>query len=188
MTRQIKWLFTVLLVIAAGSAGFSLTGIYGSEAELRLELDRSDNELSLYQGDERIRRFTVSVGKHGHETPLGSYRISHLIWNPWWHPPQAKWARNKKVTPPGPDNPMGRVKLYFAPELYIHGTQETSKLGEPASHGCVRLANEEVIELAETIHRYGAPQSAGIIDRLIRNPKMTREIRLKTKVPLRIVE
>lgn len=154
---------------------------------LRLVIDRSANVLSVYRGDERIRRYTVSVGKKGHETPLGSYRISHLVWNPWWHPPDSKWARGKKVTPPGRDNPMGRAKLHFAPLLYIHGTPHTDQLGEPASHGCVRMSNSDVVELAELIHRYGAPQSTGIIQRVLNNRTLTRQIWLKQKVPLKVV-
>ena len=62
------------------------------------------------------------------------------------------------------------------------------RLVDPASHGCVRMANSEVIELAETIHNYGAPKSAGIIGKLVDNPKMTRKIWLKKKVPFRIVK
>ena len=188
VNRQLKWLFLFFLAIGAAGAGYARAVEYPAAEGLRLELDRSANVLSLYRGDERIRQYTVSTGTPGHETPVGSFQVTHLIWNPWWHPPQARWARNKKVTPPGPDNPMGRVKIYFAPELYIHGTQEVSKLGDPASHGCVRMANNEAIELADLIHNFGAPQSADIIDKLVDNPKMTRKIWLKQKVPFRIVK
>ena len=177
-------LLLVLLIAAAGAFAAREPGA-GAET-VRLELDRSANQLSVYRGEEQIRQYAVSVGKRGYETPLGSYRISHVVWNPWWHPPASKWARNKKVTPPGRNNPMGRAKLFFAPELYIHGTQKVERLGEPASHGCVRMANGDVIELARLVHEYGAPKSSSTIDRLVANRKMTRQVWLKRKVPFRI--
>jgi hypothetical protein len=53
---------------------------------------------------------------------------------------------------------MGRVKLHFAPLLYIHGTPEAEALGDPASRGCVRMRNSDVIELTRLVHQYASPR------------------------------
>lgn len=157
-------------------------------SSLRLVINLAARRLYVYEDGKRTRTYVVSVGKPGHRTPTGRFRISHLIWNPWWHPPKSKWAQGKKVTPPGPNNPMGRVKMYFRSMYYIHGTPETSTLGQPVSHGCVRMYNKDAIALARLIMSYGAPHvKKSEIDRLIANPKATKTIWLRKTVPLQVI-
>jgi murein L,D-transpeptidase YcbB/YkuD len=157
--------------------------LHGVSSGLHLVLNVAGNRLHVYENGERTKTYKVSVGKQGHETPPGEYRIRQVIWNPWWHPPNSAWARGRKPAPPGPDNPMGRVKLNFAPLLYIHGTEEWQSLGSPASHGCVRMRNDELIELTRLVHRYASPSvSSGLIDELVASPRSTRTIRLATPV------
>jgi len=155
---------------------------------LRLVINLAARRLYVYENGKRTRTYVVSVGKPGHRTPTGSFRISHVVWNPWWHPPQSKWARGKKVTPPGPGNPMGRVKMYFRSMYYIHGTPETSTLGQPVSHGCVRMYNRDAIALARLVMAHGAPHvSEAEVDRLVANHKATKTIWLRSSVPLQVV-
>ena len=103
--------------------------------------------------------FVIAAARQcrGNQTPAGNYQVNSIIWNPWWHPPDSDWARGRKVEPPGAMNPMGRAKLNFAPLLYIHGTFERGALGDPASRGCVRRENEDLIELTRLVHQYLTP-------------------------------
>lgn len=157
-------------------------------ASLRLVLNLAARRLHVYEGGKRTHTYVVSVGKPGHRTPTGRFRINHLIWNPWWHPPNSKWARGKKATPPGPRNPMGRVKMYFRDKYYLHGTPETSTLGQPVSHGCVRMYNKDAIALARLIMSHGAPHvSESAIDGLVANTKATKTYWLRTTVPLQVI-
>jgi murein L,D-transpeptidase YcbB/YkuD len=150
---------------------------------LHLVLNVAGNRLHVYEDGVRTRSYTVSVGLPGYETPKGEYRVSEVIWNPWWHPPNSEWARGRKPESPGPDNPMGRVKLYFAPLLYIHGTPESEALGDPASRGCVRMRNSDVIELTYLVHQYATPGiDPKLLQRLEESPTMTRNIKLPTPV------
>jgi murein L,D-transpeptidase YcbB/YkuD len=183
-----------LILVAAAGAGINAnrTVPYGALFErsaptgLSLVVNAPANRLYVYRDGVKIRTYKVSIGKRGFETPPGQYRVDHVVWNPWWHPPASSWARDAKVTPPGPDNPMGRAKLFFGNLLYIHGTPHERQLGEPASHGCVRMANADVMELARLVHEYGAPATATQIEALAANPNMSRTVWLKTKVPLAI--
>ena len=80
---------------------------------------------------------------------------------------------------------MGRVKLQFSDLLYIHGTTEESWLGAPASHGCVRMSNRDLIELARLLHSYSTPRlAANVLETLENNPQQTRTFTLRTAVPL----
>lgn len=155
---------------------------------LRLVVNLPAFRLDVYQNGELIRSYPVAVGMPGHATPTGSYTIKKAVWNPWWHPPDRGWAAGQGPVPPGPNNPMGRVKLYFRPLYYIHGTPLEGSLGSAASHGCIRMRNEDAIELARLVHRYAAPDvSSGEVEWLVSHSDATRTIGLAAPVELDVI-
>jgi murein L,D-transpeptidase YcbB/YkuD len=155
---------------------------------LLLELNIPAFRLDVRAGGRTLRSYRVAVGTRRYPTPVGDYRIDEVVWNPWWHPPDSEWARDRTVTPPGPANPVGRVKLTFRPLYHLHGTPEPESLGTAASHGCVRLSNPDVVELARLVHRSASPDVPDpVLDRLEAEPWRTRTIALAEPVPLRIV-
>ena len=173
-------LFVVLTLLTAGAAS-AQTG------ELRIDLNIPTNRLVVYEGERVLRTYPVSVGLPGHDTPTGSFKISRAEWNPWWRPPEREWAKNDKVTPPGPNNPMGRVKLFFLPLYFIHGTPDSGNIGQAASHGCVRMLNTDVIALARLLHTRAAPQvTSAEIDRILSRSGTTRVVGFRDSVALTI--
>ena len=167
---------------AAGTISFE-------DAAVRMRIDISERKLYVEQNGSVIESYNVAVGTSEHPTPRGSYSVRRMIWNPRWVPPDSDWAKDEKVREPGdPKNPMGRVKIFFRePTYYIHGTNAESSIGTAASHGCVRMLNKDVIELARLlIDTTGAPIEPGLIQRLINRVRQTREVRLHEAVPLRV--
>jgi murein L,D-transpeptidase YcbB/YkuD len=83
---------------------------------------------------------------------------------------------------------MGRVKMFFRqPDYFIHGTNAETSIGTAASHGCVRMLNDDVIELAQLVMEHGgAAIEPGLIRRLINRVRQTKEVRLGNPVPVRI--
>jgi hypothetical protein len=123
-----------------------------------------------------------------YKTPTGEFEISRVIWNPWWYPPDAEWAAKDSVTPPGPSNPMGKVKLLLNGPYYLHGTPLVSSLGSAASHGCVRMRSEDAAELARIAQRHGgADVSAEFMDSVMASWKRTRVVDLDAFIPVSIV-
>jgi murein L,D-transpeptidase YcbB/YkuD len=156
--------------------------------DLRLVVNIPGYRLDVYESGQLTRSYDVAVGKPGHSTPRGSYRISRAIWNPWWHPPNSGWARGRKPEPPGESNPMGRVKLYFRNLYYIHGTPPGTPMGNPESHGCIRMRNRDVVELARLVHQYGNPGlSPAELNALEADARRTRTINLRNRIALEIV-
>lgn len=155
---------------------------------LSIDINIPENRLRLYEGDSLLKVYRISVGMAGHDTPDGQFSIDHAEWNPWWRPPPGRaWAKDDHVTPPGPNNPMGRVKLFFAPLYYIHGSPHVREIGTPASHGCIRMMNPDVIELARILHtRSGGSLGAQQITRLLAHPSQTTGSRLAAPVPVTI--
>jgi murein L,D-transpeptidase YcbB/YkuD len=174
-----RLLFGVLVVLLGGT-GFNIFWRHQAPEDIRLVLNIPASRIDVFEHGERTRSIEISVGRRGHETPAGRYRISSVVWNPWWHPPKSEWARKEKVTPPGPTNPMGKVKINFAPLLYIHGTPYENDLGAPASHGCIRMGKQDLLELARLIHKYRTPRVDGeVLATLEANDRMTRQFAVK---------
>ena len=157
-------------------------------AELSLEVDVADRELRVAQNGSAVRKYDISVGKQKNPTPIGSFKIRKIIWNPSWKPPDEKWARGKSAKPPGhPQNPMKRVKIFFKePDYYIHGTDETESLGRAGSHGCIRMDEDEVTELAKLLMEHGGkPQPEPWYRRVLRR-RTTKVVLLSTPIPIQI--
>lgn len=134
-----------------------------------------------------IRSFDVAVGTPQYPTPRGDYAISEITWNPWWTPPPGEWAREETVTPPGPTNPMGRVKMQFAPYYLVHGTPLERSIGSAGSHGCVRMRNDDVVALARLLQdSSGISMSEGEVWDLLQTGR-TRVVTLPLPVSTAIV-
>jgi murein L,D-transpeptidase YcbB/YkuD len=179
--RTAPALLTVALTAAATPAR--------AQAPMEIVVNIPAGRLAVMQGGEQIRSYPVSVGTPRHATPTGSAGIQRMVWNPSWTPPQSDWARDERPAAPGLNNPMGRVKMHLFQDYYVHGTPARNErfLGRPASHGCIRMRNEDVIELARLVLRAdGAPVSDETIQGLIANPRRTREMRLSGRVRVRI--
>jgi murein L,D-transpeptidase YcbB/YkuD len=82
---------------------------------------------------------------------------------------------------------MGRVKLNFLPLYFLHGTPAVQSLGRAASHGCVRMANQDAIALALRVHAVGTPALPhAVLDSLVADTSFTRLIALEFPVPIGI--
>jgi lipoprotein-anchoring transpeptidase ErfK/SrfK len=111
------------------------------------------NRLYLYKGFTIERTFPVATAKPPWVTPAGDWIVQRKAVDPtWYNPAPNGWAAaDPLVVPGGPDNPMGIRALYLsAPGLIrIHGTSpgERSSIGHYESHGCIRMLNEDVVQL-----------------------------------------
>jgi lipoprotein-anchoring transpeptidase ErfK/SrfK len=182
------WLAMIAMLSIAGVA-VSATDTTTATAAIQLEVDLSDRMLHVIQGGEVTQSYPVAIGKPSYPTPRGSFRIRRIIWNPRWVPPDSKWARNKTAKGPGdPANPMGRVKIFFSePDYYIHGTREVDSLGAAESHGCLRMRNSDVIELAQKVMAAGGqPVKQSFVRRVINRVRSTQEVRLSRPVPISV--
>jgi murein L,D-transpeptidase YcbB/YkuD len=134
------------------------------------------------------RSYDVAVGERRFRTPVGAFVVTRVIWNPWWIPPDAEWARKEKITPPGPANPMGKVKLLLGGPYYLHGTPFPASIGHAASHGCIRMRNEDAIELARLLQvEAGAEIAAAATDSLAGTLYDTRAVELPRPIPMQVV-
>ena len=190
MQNLVKTAVFALLCSAQSAAGYTIADRMeptAPEPPLRLSVNIPASRLDVFEYGRLTRSYPVSAGARGFQTPAGNYRLSRVVWNPWWHPPDSKWANGRKITPPGPTNPMGRIKLQFSTLLYIHGTTDEGRLGAPASHGCIRMSNGDLIELTRLVHEYTTPNvQSEQLQQLEQNPQQTRTFDLRRPVPFAV--
>ena len=131
-----------------------------SEPVGTLIVDTGDFYLYLIQEDGRALRYGVGLGRAGFEWS-GRARVGWKQEWPKWTPPDEMIARQPELEkfssenggmPPALDNPLGARALYIfqgnTDTLYrLHGTQESWSIGKAVSSGCVRLLNQDIIDL-----------------------------------------
>jgi lipoprotein-anchoring transpeptidase ErfK/SrfK len=119
-----------------------------------LIVNRSTFKLSLYKNLKHHKTYTVAVGKAGMDTPAGRYTIQNKAENPAWNVPNSDWAGDlagQVIPPDDPRNPLKARWMGIYNGAGIHGTDSIGSLGTAASHGCVRMAVPDVIELYEQV-------------------------------------
>jgi len=124
-----------------------------------LVADRYNFKLRLYRDLQLQKEYTVAVGALGFDTPAGLYHIQNKAVDPAWHVPNSDWAGDLAgtIVPGGtPENPLKARWLGIFDGAGIHGTDQTYSLGSAASHGCIRMAIPDVIELYDQVP-VGAP-------------------------------
>ena len=151
MTRSILLLSVIPLFLDAAKPER-----LAHRGELTVVVDLSTRRLVVSAGGRQLGAYDISIGKPGHLTPTGTYKLSKVVWNPSWVPPKEEWADTASPKEPGQHgHPMGRVKILFDSELYIHGTTDKESLGDPASHGCIRMSNAAAMQLGRLIMEHG---------------------------------
>jgi lipoprotein-anchoring transpeptidase ErfK/SrfK len=112
-------------------------------------VDLSQRKLRLFDHSDMIKKVGVCIGMPGHRTPRGTFKIIAKAKNPAWYNPGSDWAANMpSYIPPGTHNPLGVRALYLnVPGIRIHGTYKTWSIGHAESHGCMRVANSQIVKL-----------------------------------------
>jgi L,D-transpeptidase ErfK/SrfK len=110
-------------------------------------------EMQLYDftraGEPEV--LAVAIGDEMDPSLVGEFRVGRKREKPAWHVPKSILAERPDlppVVPPGPDNPLGDHWLTIGSTSYgIHGTNNRWSIGREATHGCLRLYNDDVARL-----------------------------------------
>ncbi|MDP2357254.1 MAG: L,D-transpeptidase [Beijerinckiaceae bacterium] len=120
-------------------------------------ISQRERRLYLTLGDGRAIRYPVAVGKTG-KAWSGWARVDGKHVNPAWAPPPVVKRDNPNLPDliPGgsPSNPMGpRALTLDRSEIAIHGTTQSMRrsIGSAASYGCIRMYNEDIVDLFDRV-------------------------------------
>lgn len=126
----------------------------------RIEIAKSGRQLQAFDTDGKLLAFyPASVGSEEKPAPSGSFEVRSVAQRPTYTYDPAYAFKgvksDKKFTiAAGPNNPVGVVWIDLSAKSYgIHGTPEPEKVGKSYSHGCVRLTNWDVEQLAFMVHK-----------------------------------
>jgi lipoprotein-anchoring transpeptidase ErfK/SrfK len=126
-----------------------------SEAPGTIIIDTPNTFLYLVMPGGKAMRYGIGVGREGF-TWAGTKTIERKAEWPDWTPPPEMIQRQPylpRFVAGGDGNPMGARGMYLSGSVYrIHGTNAPESIGTQVSSGCIRLVNEDVIDLYNRVH------------------------------------
>jgi lipoprotein-anchoring transpeptidase ErfK/SrfK len=122
----------------------------GNHAPGTVIINTSERRLYYVLGGGRALRYAVGVGREGFQWS-GIEKISNKQEWPDWRPPEDMLRRRPdlpRYMAGGPGNPLGARALYLGASIYrIHGSNEPETIGRAVSSGCIRMHNDDVVDL-----------------------------------------
>ena len=113
-------------------------------------VETAERRLYFVLPDGKAEKYGIGVGRDGFRW-AGQHVITRKAEWPGWTPPAQMRQRVPDLPaymPGGPDNPLGARALYIGATLYrLHGTSEPWTIGQAVSSGCIRLVNDDIIDL-----------------------------------------
>jgi hypothetical protein len=111
-------------------------------------VSKGNHTVTLFRNGEIVRQHPCATGRDG-STPEGAFTVNVKLVDPVWY-----WKG--RAIPPGPDNGLGSRFIGITNKQYpkgygLHGTNEPESIGRDASHGCVRMLNDDVEELYKEV-------------------------------------
>ena len=118
-------------------------------------VDKASRNVRAYdQNGNLLAFYPASIGSEEKPAPSGVFTVRRVDWNPdYVYDPKFAWkgvkTKRKLIVAAGPNNPVGLVWIDLTTPSYgIHGTPSPEDIGKTESHGCIRLTNWNVIDLA----------------------------------------
>lgn len=113
-------------------------------------VDLSEAKIYLMWGNHILNTYPVAVGQPGWETPVGKFKVEKKLENPVWQQPITG-----ELIKTGPENPLGKRWIGFWSDkrhhIGFHGTNKEQLVGQPVSHGCLRMRNRDIQALYEQV-------------------------------------
>lgn len=122
--------------------------------ELAVHVSVKGSMLEVRDGDKVVAAFPVTVGSSETKSPVGQWKVRAVAKFPNFRYDkkmlmEGERSSDFKMLPPGPNNPVGILWIALNKKgIGLHGTNDPDSIGRSASHGCIRLANWDVVRLA----------------------------------------
>ena len=131
---------------------------------LSVKIDTKANMLGVFEGDKLVAVYPVTIGSTQTASPIGDWKVRRMSKWPRFRYDEEMLKHGQRsghfyMLPPGPRSPVGVLWIALNKKgIGIHGTATPDSIGHSVSHGCIRLANWDVVRLVERI-KVGTPVS-----------------------------
>lgn len=139
-----------LMIAISMIAGILMGGLSTASAGLVAKVDLSRQTLTVIRDGRVMYRWPVSTARKGYVTPVGSWRPTRT---------HRMWHSRKYDMSPMP------YSVFYHGGYAIHGTGAVSRLGRPASHGCVRLQTANARTFYSLVRKYGMRNTRVVVQR-----------------------
>ena len=122
-----------------------------------VRVSTKESMLEVHAGDKIVAAFPVTVGSSQTASPIGDWKVRAIAKLPNFRYDkkmlnEGERSSDFKMLPPGPNNPVGIMWIALNKKgIGLHGTNDPDSIGRSASHGCIRLANWDVVKVAELV-------------------------------------
>jgi lipoprotein-anchoring transpeptidase ErfK/SrfK len=122
-----------------------------------IRVDTKTNMLGVFQAEKLIAAYPVTIGSAQTASPIGDWKVRGIAKLPRFRYDKEMLEHGRRsgnfyMLPPGPRNPVGVMWIALNKKgIGIHGTNDPGSIGRAVSHGCIRLANWDVVRLATKI-------------------------------------
>jgi lipoprotein-anchoring transpeptidase ErfK/SrfK len=129
-----------------------------------VKIDMKTNMLGVFEDDRLTAAYSVTIGSAQTASPVGDWKVKGISKWPRFRYDEKMLKHGERsgrfyMLPPGPRSPVGVLWIALNKKgIGIHGTATPDSIGHSASHGCIRLANWDVVRLAERV-KFGTPVS-----------------------------
>jgi lipoprotein-anchoring transpeptidase ErfK/SrfK len=139
-TSKATWLLAILLM-----ATFEALAQTKQQPSRQVLVSIPDRKLAVLENGRVLKVFPVAVGADDSPSPSGEFRIINRLTDPTYY-------HKGTVIGPGPANPLGSRWIGLNLKGYgIHGTNAPRSIGKAASHGCIRMAKRDLLQLFDMV-------------------------------------
>ena len=125
---------------------------------IRITINVPAFQMTLWQDGKEVKSYPIGVGMIDYPIVIGIRQASSIEWNPVWIPPSSDWIEKSSTVKPGeivlptdPRNPLGKLKIPLGYGYLLHQAKGPGDMGSLVSHGCVRVMQADLYDLAEKI-------------------------------------
>jgi murein L,D-transpeptidase YcbB/YkuD len=169
------------------------TALAAGDANIKITINVPAFQMTLWQNGREVKTYPVGVGMKDYPIYIGLRQASAVIYNPVWIPPSSDWVEGSKTVKPGEiiqptdsRNPLGKVKIPLGLGYLIHQAKSAADLGSLVSHGCVRVMQSDLYDLANKIAEARALPVTDVQILKAKTTKETLNLDLEPIVPVEI--
>ena len=135
----------------------STPGESGAPRNVSVKIDIKTNMLGVFEAEKLIAAYPITVGSGRTTSPIGDWKVRGIAKLPRFRYDKEMLEHGERsgnfyMLPPGPRNPVGVMWIALNKKgIGIHGTDDPGSIGHAVSHGCIRLANWDLVRLATKI-------------------------------------